>query len=303
MVRIALLGAAAVDTVVKVESFPGIDEIVFPISINKYPGGSTANIAVGLKRLGLDTVFLGKIGGDEDGKFILNEFIKEGVDTSKVLTVMDERSAGAFIAVNNSGERVMFSLGGAALYDRASEIGSMEFQELDGLFIGEAFPQIGALAGKRAKESGAKVFYSPGGLICRYGLDYIMEMLESCDYLFLNLPEAYILTGCTDKAKAVEKLLCSGVHNAVITEGSKGAGFYSSTDNIFIEACKAEAVDTTGAGDSFTAGFIKGIYMNYGTAKCLKLGNACAALAIGRLGARSSMPNFDEVIEYIGQEL
>jgi ribokinase len=130
-----------------------------------------------------------------------------------------------------------------------------------------------------------------------------MEMLRNCDYLFLNLPEAYILTGCTDKTQAVEKLLCGGVPNVVITEGSIGAGFYSCTDKTFVEACKVEAVDTTGAGDSFTAGFIKGIYMNYGIAKFLKLGNACAALAIRRLGARSSMPDFNEVTEYIRQEL
>ncbi|MGI5854195.1 MAG: carbohydrate kinase family protein, partial [Bacillota bacterium] len=93
MTRIAVLGAAAVDTIVKVDQFPAADEIVFAQSLEKYPGGSTANVAVGLKRLGLETAFLGKAGGDTEGRIIKADFEKEGVDTSYLIIEQEAPSA------------------------------------------------------------------------------------------------------------------------------------------------------------------------------------------------------------------
>lgn len=302
MVKVASLGAAALDTIVKVDEFPHNDEIVFPKSIDMCPGGSTANVAVGLKRLGIESTFWGKVGDDKEGKIIIQEFLKEGVNTENIIKEKSKRSAGAFIAVNSSGERVIYSLGGTALYEKIEEVKYINLDDIQGIYIGEAFPEIAAEIEEKARDKNITIFYSPGGLFCRYGLNYLIKIIKNCDYILLNLPEAKILTGCSDKNMAVEKLLNLGIKAVVITEGKLGSGYYSRETNIFKEAYKVNAIDTTGAGDSFTAGFIKGVLSNYKIGKCLEFGNACASIAIKKIGARASMPYYDEVVNYIGQK-
>ena len=297
--NIAVLGAAALDTIAKVDKFPEADQIVFPLSINRYPGGSTANIAVGLKRLGLKTSFLGKIGGDTEGSLIKEDFIREGVDTSYLEIEQDSLSAQAFIAVNRSGERVIYSLGGTALYDKDAEIDQVDFSGFSGLYIGEVLNNIGIKVVNSAQEFEIPIFYSPGGIFCGLGLEQIGYIVKNCDYLLLNLPELKILSGCDNKDDAIQKLLTYGARNLIVTEGVLGSGYYSRDSSFFAEAFKVEAVDSTGAGDSFTSGFIMGIYAGYKMEKCLKLGNACAAFTVTKMGARTAMPKLSEVINFI----
>ncbi len=300
MAKIAVLGAAALDTIVKVDRFPNADEIVFPLSINKYPGGSTANIAVGLKRLGLETSFLGKIGTDTEGSSIKEDFIKEGVDTLYLYIEKDSTSAQTFIAVNNSGERVIYSLGGTALYDQEAEIDKVDFSDFSGLYIGEVLSNIGLKVINKAKEFKTPIFYSPGGIFCELGLEQIGYLVKNCNYLLLNLPELKLLSGCNNKDDAIQKLLNYGACNLVVTEGVLGSGYYSKDSSFFVKAFDVKALDSTGAGDSFTSGFIMGIYAGRKIEECLKLGNACAAFTVMKMGARTAMPRLSEVINFIG---
>lgn len=303
LIKVACLGAAALDTIVKVDEFPHNDEIVFPRSINKYPGGSTANVAVGIKRLGMDSAFWGKVGDDKEGEIIIHEFINEGVEAVNIIKEKNKNSAGAFIAVNSTGERVIYSLGGTALYEKIEETENIELDNIKGIYIGEAFPEVAVSIEKKARDKGIKIFYSPGGLFCQYGIKYLINIIKNCDYILLNLPEARLLTNCKSRDAAIEKLLELGVKAVVITEGKLGSGYYSRKSNVFKEAYKTEAIDTTGAGDSFTAGFIKGILSNYEISKCLEFGNACASIAIRKIGARSSMPTYNEVVNYLEHKL
>lgn len=300
MGKIAVLGAAALDTIVKVDKFPNADEIVFPLSINRYPGGSTANIAVGLKRLGLETSFLGKIGDDTEGSLIKEDFIREGVDTLYLGIEKGSSSAQTFIAVNKSGERVIYSLGGTALYDRETEIDQVDFSDFSGLYIGEVLNNIGEKVVNSAKEFKIPIFYSPGGIFCELGLGQVGYIVKNSDYLLLNLPELKLLADCDCKDEAIKKLLNYGARNLVVTEGVRGSGFYSQDRSFFVEAFKVEAIDSTGAGDSFTSGFIMGIYAGYKIEECLKLGNACAAFTVMKMGARTAMPRLNEVMNFIG---
>ena len=127
MAKWITMGAAAVDTIVKVPHLPKADEIVYPISIEQHPGGSTANIAVGLSRLGECVSFFGKAGDDANGKVILDSFHADGVETAYLKIEAGNASGGAFIAVDEDGERVIYSLGGNTLYERWDEIDTAAF--------------------------------------------------------------------------------------------------------------------------------------------------------------------------------
>lgn len=284
------MGAAAVDTIIQVPHLPKPDEIVYPLSIEQYPGGSVANIAVGLSRLGETVSFWGKAGDDDAGKVIIDSFHADSVETAHLKIEPGNRSGGAFIAVDTDGERVIYSLGGNTLYERWDEIDTAAFNGIDGLYIGETFDEVGREAAKLAHAQGATVFFGPGGIMCGYGLEYLGVVLAETDYLLVNLPEALALSGCKDKESAIRRLLDTGIRNLILTEGKHGAGCYTRTERHFCPAYHVQAVDSTGAGDTFTAGFLHAVMLDWPVDQALRYAAACAAAAVQAVGARSSMP-------------
>ena len=290
MAKWITMGAAAVDTIVKVPHLPKADEIVYPNSIEQHPGGSTANIAVGLSRLGETVAFFGKAGDDANGKVIVDSFHADGVDTAYLKIEAGNSSGGAFIAVDEDGERVIYSLGGNTLYERWDEIDPAAFDGVEGLYIGETFDKVGVEAAKLAHKNGATVFFGPGGIMCSYGLDYLGPVLEHTDYLLVNLPEAKMLSGCDSKEAAIETLLNAGAKNLIMTEGKHGSGCYSKEGCITAPAFPVKAVDTTGAGDTFTAGLLHAFSQGMEPQQAMRFAAACAAEAVQVVGARTSMP-------------
>ena len=299
-----ILGAAAMDTVVRVARHPQKDEIVFPSDIQYLPGGSAANVAVGLARLGEAASFFGTCGDDDAGRLIRESFLTEGVDVSGLKVKTGSRSGGAFVAVDDTGERVIYSLGGDALYTDPAELDRSAFDGLTGLYLSEVFTDVALTAADLARAQGAKVYFGPGGIMCSYGLDELAPVIAVCDCLLVNKPEALTLSGCGDKEAAIRRLLKAGAKAVVLTEGKAGAGWYTADAagqilSVFVPAFSVPVVDTTGAGDTFTAGFLKASALDLPPKEALAFAAACAAKAVQSVGARSSMPTLADMAESV----
>ncbi len=293
------MGAAALDIIVEVENFPREDEIVFPCrGPQRLPGGSTANIAVGAARLGLKSSFLGKLGSDEAGELLKKDFLKEGVDIQGVLQETGSSSAQTFIAVNKRGERVMYSLGGKCLLEEESEIAGEVLEDTAIFYVGEAFPALGELAVKKASQ-GATVIYGPGGLFSGYGFSNLAGIIRRSDYVILSKPELIALSGCVAPEEGIKKLLKAGVKNLLLTRGKEGSALFSQEEEIYVPAYKTDVVDTTGAGDAFTAGFMYSIYRKKDHKTALAVGNASAAMAVTKTGARAGLPYLEQLQEFL----
>ena len=312
MRTVVALGAAAIDMVFRVERLPGPDEMVFaedgPYLL---PGGSTANIGVGLARLGVPSRFVGKVGSDDNGRRLLNAFLQDGVDTSFVVIDRAGRTAETVIAVDREGARVIFSLGGTAILEEPEEFQAEALADAQALYVGEARPCVGAKAMRAAKDLGAVVVFGPGGAFSGLGIGALGEMIALADYLVLSRGEVRLLTGEDDLDAAVEHLAAAGANRIVVTRGDLGADLFerhirAASASMAIsrrhrDAVRASVVDTTGAGDAFTAGFIRGLVTGQDADACLALGNACGALAVSKVGAREAMPTWDEVRAYVEQ--
>ena len=236
-----------------------------------------------------------KAGDDANGKVIVDSFHADGVDTANLKIEAGNSSGGAFIAVDEEGERVIYSLGGNTLYETWSEIDPASFEGVQGLYIGETFDEVGVEAAKLAHQNGATVFFGPGGIMCSYGLEYLGVVLEHTDYLLVNLPEAKMLSGCDTKEAAIKKLLEAGAKNLILTEGKHGSGCYNKDGFITAPAFPVEAVDTTGAGDTFTAGLLHAMTEGFEIQQALRFAAACAAEAVKVVGARTSMPTAEKM--------
>jgi ribokinase len=294
-IPVAILGAAAMDWVAHVKQMPTLDGIAYADQYFPMPGGSGGNIAVGVARLGHGVRFMGVLGGDEAGHILMDAFIEAGVETTAILIDQSQRSAACFIAVDERGERLIFSLGGTALYDRADQILPDWLKGVRLLLIADAHPEV-AVASMDCLDPDACVIFNPGGLMASAGSDYLKPFLQRCDILITNHQEAQVMTGMGEVEEAARELARRGPGVIMITLGSKGAlvlenGHFSSVAAI----TPRKVIDTTGAGDAFVDGVIAGYLEGMTWVDAAHLGCAVASIKIGHVGARGGLPDREQV--------
>ncbi len=321
---VVCLGACAIDMMFTVDRLPEPDEMVFAEGeVGFFAGGSTANIAAGIGRLGYPSRFVGRTGDDENGRKLRQAFESDGVDVRWLSEIKGGRTAQTIIAVDRAGERVIYSLGGEAILQEPHEFTGAIMENAKILYIGEVLPDVALEAIRVARAHGAIVIYGPGGGISWMDKATLNRLIKSCDYVVLSRGELSSVTSCRSHTEGASCLLEWGVGNVVVTLGSEGSechsrgnivttpgpegsechsrGRDSCRHRVFRASafCVPDVIDTTGAGDSFASGFITGLLEGMDMAECLVRGNACAALAIRKVGAREAMPTGEELKEFL----
>ncbi|MFQ5975409.1 MAG: carbohydrate kinase family protein [Candidatus Hydrothermarchaeales archaeon] len=284
------VGALNVDRLYLVDKIAHAEEEVAIKSMIEAPGGSSANTIVGLSRLGIKTGFIGKVGNDTEGEYILNDFRKENVDASGIQRA--EVMTGVIIGfVDEKGERALYANPGAndhldmdeTAIEYAKKAKFLHFAS----FVGER--SYGAQLKLMETLSDVKISFSPGMLYAKKGLKELDLIIENTSILFLNKDEAELLTGW-DYKRGAEQLLEIGAEVVVVTLGEKGCFITTSDDHHLVKGYKIKPTDTTGAGDAFAAGFLYGILMEEELKICGQLGNWVATHCIKNVGARDGLP-------------
>lgn len=298
--EVVVLGAAAVDIVARVTEMPRKDSIIFADSCEAFPGGAGANVAAGIARLGRKVTFLGKFGSDENGKLLLDAFEQDGVDTSAILTANGEPSARCFIPIDKNGDRWIFALGGAALLETVEEVNIAKIQTARVLYVAEAFTNVARKAIEVAHQAHALVVYCPGGVVMWADRSEMEGLIHLADVLILSRAEAAAFSGSEDVEKALSYFEKISPKVVVITLGSEGVLASLEGTHTTVPVWKAPlVVDTTGAGDAFNAGFTIGILDGLDWKQALVKGSACAALKLGKVGARTGLPTQSELTEFM----
>jgi ribokinase len=298
---VAVLGGAAVDWVAQVGSLPRKDSIVLAHSYDRFAGGSAANVAVGLARLGYRTGFVGKLGDDEYGRWLLQAFADEAVDTEALLVEHGRGSASCFIAVDDQGERMIVAIPGASLLENVGELDVAYLQRARTLYIGPAYPEVTATAMDAVHKIRGTAFYAPSGAWGPDGLAGIRPLVEKADVLLVSHAEAEALIGPHPPAQAVQALHSAGAPVVIETLGREGAVVLIEGHLTAVPAFSVGDVrDTTGVGDAFAAGLIAGFLQGLDWTAAARMGCAAAALKIRHVGARSGLPKQEEVQRLLG---
>ena len=302
MLDIVLVGACAVDTMIYVDSIPEYDDLVFAKKVKVTPGGSTANIAVGLSRLGAKCGIMCKVCSDRFGKLIIKSFSRENVDYSKVVVDKGGKTARTIIIVDKLGRRIIISLGGKAIIEREEEVDLSYVTSSKLVYVGESLPNIAERIVNAAKYRKIPVIYGPG-VFSYLGLEKLGRILECVDVLVLNVIELRrLIPNTRDIHDAVRKLANLGIRIIVVTLGSRGSlAYVREEDRVYEQrAFKVRARDTTGAGDAFAAGLIYGYLKGLHISDALILGSAVAALKVRKLGVRA-LPTLEKVVEFLNK--
>lgn len=296
-IEIAGLGFCSVDYLCIVPHIP-LDEKVGAIKRLVQGGGAAATAIVAAARLGAKTAFIGAVGGDQKGKQIISDFIRENIDTSHIQIKADKESPVAYCWVEQkSGKRsIVWSKGTAMPLDAAAVdmgfISSLKLLHLDGHNTEAAIR-----AAETAKANGVIVSLDAGSILP--GIETLVELSDIC---IASEFFARKYTGEENIEKAVKKLFMNGKQIVAATMGDKGVVTLTPDGFIKKGAFKVPVVDTTGAGDVFHGAFAYAYLQGWDTGICLDFAGATAAIKCTALGGRTGIPEKNEVIKFLKEK-
>jgi sugar/nucleoside kinase (ribokinase family) len=253
--------------------------------------------------------FAGLVGQDQWGDFLASVIEREGIDGRGLKRTGQAGTCTVLVAINSQGERTFFYHGGAndlftlrdvvpALVTEAAAVhvgGTYLLPRFDGEGAAELFR--GARA--RGKLTSMDVTWDVEG---RW-LSTIAPCLPHLSWFMPSRKEAERITGCGEPGEMAAFLRDRGVANVVIKLGERGCYVLPEGGTGFVvPAFPAKVVDTTGAGDSFVAGFLAGLLRGWAPERCARLACAAAALNIQKVGATAGMPTFAEVSDFLKGE-
>ncbi len=267
-------------------------------NINFSVGGGATNTAYVFKSFGFKTSIISKIGDDVPGKYVLDFLKKNKIDRKYIVTDNVLGTAYSTVMLSETGDRTAFIYRGVS---RDFKLKDIPIRKIDAnwLYITSIGGDINIIETviNIAKRKGIKVAFNPGNDELSYGMKALLPLFRNIDVLILNKREASMLskTPDTDIKILFEEIMLATAGYVVITDGRKGAYAVYSVDRFdssvyFVPSLSTKTIDTTGAGDTFGASFVAGLYRENMDIECaLKVASLNSASVVGEVGAKNGV--------------
>jgi len=300
MNKVTVLGSLNVDTILRFKRFPRAGETLPLTGKSIAGGGKGANQAIAAARAGAQTTFIGKVGQDQEGNFMVKQLTDSGVDDQYVAHSDQAATGSAFILLDSSSENRILIDGGTNQQVTAADVDAAQPAIVASAFLIAQFetPLAATEHGfKLAKAAGTATILNPAPATTTVPA----SLLALTDLIAPNETETETLTGVhiTDERsmiKAATNLQQQGVANVIITVGSHGAFWMRGTEHGFVPAYKVNAVDTTAAGDTFIGALSSVLQPDFSNlATAVRFANRASSLAVQQLGAQPSIPTKAEI--------
>ena len=288
-------GICAADYLSIVSKYPQLDEKTETVEFSYQGGGPIATALVTLARLGFNTSFIGKIGDDADGAFILRQLSYYGVNTSGIIVDKSMPTNKAFIWIDQQTGKRSIVLN-ANQYKPVSEseislahVNSAKYLMIDGRDTNSVFFII-----QWAKKQNIQIVLDAGSP--RNRMD---ELLRLVDYPVVSQNFCHNYLKTKNYYDAVKRLREFGATAAVVTCGENGCYGADEAGIYFQKAFKVSVVDTTGAGDVFHGAFVAGLLKKYSLPEILRFASAVAAIKCKQIGGIKGIPDFKTVKRFL----
>jgi sugar/nucleoside kinase (ribokinase family) len=272
------------------------------------PAGSAGGTAVTLGKLGASVVSAGAVGTDDAGRVLVEALERFGVDCSRLVRRDDVQTSATILPIRPNGERPALHVIGANGTYTIDDVPWDEIESAAFLHVGAPEflgPENATEILRRAREAGVTTTCD----ILADGWPELLDMLapamEHVDWLMPNEDQAVKLTGVDDPLGAARALLDRGVGGVAMTRGAAGSAIVTGDGVESVPAFEVDVVDTTGCGDAYVAGFIRGLSLGRSPRDAAVVGAATASLVATGLGSDAGDFDLDRVLEFAGsaQEL
>ena len=275
-------------------------------------GGDTSNTAISIARQGMSVGFISKVGKDQFGCELLELWKREKVNYSHV-SIHPEAPTGIYFVTHDADGHhfTYYRSGSAACQITPFDVPKDELSQTRVLHLSAITQAISVsscetafAAIHQARKNGVKVSYDTNLRLKLWSLDRARDVINRtvpmCEVILPSLEEATSLTGLIDKEEITDYYLELGAKLVVLKQGSHGARVSDGKDNLNIPGHKVKAIDATGAGDTFDGVFLSEWIRSDDPFSAAEFANAAAALSTTNYGAVDSIPNRDEVKEFLG---
>ena len=305
--RILVIGSSNMDLAMNMYKIPAAGQTLMDDGGVAYvPGGKGANSAIALSRLGGECVFLTKLGADLHGQKLYQYYKENGINTSYIKVDRENPTGLAVVMKEADGTNRILVYPGANAKLSADNVAQAFSCNPDALYLGFEIPFAIALsAAKIAQSRGIPIFVDAAPA----SKDYPLESLPEVEVFSPNETETLEYTGilpqgaesCLRAALALYKRVkCKYI---VIKQGSRGAFIYDGKYYFLSPSLRAgDVVDTTAAGDAFTAAMTLEYLRSGDIKRAVRYGNAAGAITVTRNGASSAVPTASEVEALLGSD-
>ncbi len=282
------------------------------------PGGAPANVAVALARLGADVGFIGKVGVDDYGSFLIDLLAGEGVDITHFVADPGGPTMLAIVATPGPTEQHFILYNGANALLSPEQLPREDIMAAEILIHGSvtlasASREAALLAAQWAHAAGCTVFFDINLRPALWSdLDYARQQIDaalaSASVVKLNETELAFLTGTSDPARGSKQLVEQGMQLCCVSLGAEGAYFNNGIAAGYVPAFSVDVLDTTGSGDAFLAGLafqlgaldqpadqLDGDTLQ----RMVRFANACGGLTATQVGAMSASPTLEAVEQFL----
>jgi len=306
---VLVVGGIIIDLIARSEKFKVIDgNICFPFDskitlkeLKEDIGGSAHNVAANLAKLGTRTYILGSVGKGDYGEEALKNLRVHGVNTKYV--TLKEGSTGISLVFLVNGEKTVLTSRGANEFLGEEDLNPAVFEDIDTLILTSLASSDNMLLMRKAiteaKKRGISIIMNPSMSMITHRPQELKYAMENSKVIIMNGKESCMITGEKDVESAIKALQNYRAQTVIVTLDVKGS-LVAESDRIFhVPSYKVKVVDTTGGGDSYTAGFVHAKSKGYSTEEAVKFAAAVAALNIITPGASTDLPTEEEVIEFM----
>lgn len=299
MKKITVVGSLNMDIVIETPHMPTGGETVSGRNVMLVPGGKGANQAYAVGKLGGNVTMIGAVGQDAAGDALLENLKKVNVNVSGIRRMEQGVTGQAYITVDDQGENSIILIAGTnglvtkELIDDNIDI----LRESDIVIMQLEIPlDVVEYTKELAIKEGKTIIVDPAPAVT----DIPNHFWKGIDYIKPNETELAILTGLKMETRdeivqGARMMIEKGVKNVIVTLGGDGCLFVTKETEEFFPSHKVKAIDTTAAGDSFTAAFALSLSQGKEYKEAVELGQKVSSIVVTKKGAQTSIPTMEEV--------
>ncbi|HUT82500.1 MAG TPA: carbohydrate kinase family protein [Candidatus Bathyarchaeia archaeon] len=295
------IGAVLIDMIAIVDEFPQRDGESFVHDFKMMPGGAAANVAVICSRLGLKTAFSGKIGKDRFGEILKDDLLNEGVSIKDTLITSEKVGTGScYICVDKKGERMILAYSGAADTLTSEDLPVEFFSKAKWVNLSD-LRNVSSVEALLESDIPINFSISPGALIAQ-NPSRAYRFAQQAKLLVASKKEFSEIFRCLDDE--IDIVASNFVKEnkeriVAVTKGKDGATLFGREGIVNIPIFPVNVVDTTGAGDAFTAGMLYAITREKSLKEAGRIAAGCSALCIQEVGARSGPKSKRDLVKFL----
>ncbi|WP_295607990.1 carbohydrate kinase family protein [uncultured Methanobrevibacter sp.] len=287
------VGHTALDYIITVDEFPKANNSAPMKTMKNLNGGAAANVAMIGATLGMKTGLVSAVGCEFIDSHYHKNMQKLGVDTEALIISQEESTPTAFVITNNNQDQISYFYWGAGKEFHDSEVPRDKIKEFKAVHLATGDPHFNCKTGIVAKEEERLVSFDPGQDLGMYSPKKLKEVISNVNILFGNHHEIKRIQESMNVD--INGLMDLGPEVVLMTCGSKGSIIYSPDEGkIEVESIYRPAVDPTGAGDSYKAGFVSRLIYGASLEEAAKFASSVSSFVVEKQGCQTNMPTYDD---------